>query len=467
VKNSITIQRIIRGLNARRGVVRYTRQSHLVNKIVPIFQAKFRGKQQRKQWIIFHTFFKQKKAASCIQQAWRNELDQRKAVLLLKEKKELHRQQKSVTTFQLHYRRFASRKVLQRMRKLYTSEVFLMKRRSVLRAIAATKLQSFGRRVVCRRHYLLSIVLIHRYRVNSQLECANAVTIQSAQRRVFSKKVVARLRQIRDLRELGCLSSTKIQAIIRMQLGRNILRNLTSEAQKKRKVRDATKIQTFVRGVLSKCLLKRLRAVQKFKVIEVVCATKVQSIARLYFARINFLRKMQKRKFESSRIKVACLLQRLYRGANGRKKYFIERELKSNEVLFATVINELCDLQKQVSNISNIIVKEKSSLAHRQEECNQQRNELQNMKMINDSYFDTSYFTGVKQRYKTSIIAPLLANKIKHEEEAISEMREKIELKIIKEREVTCHIRSLQRKLAYQKKMIREKALEQFRSKQK
>jgi len=467
VKNSITIQRIIRGLNARRGVVRYTRQSQLVNKIVPIFQAKFRGKQQRKQWIIFHTCFKQTKAVSFIQQVWRNELDKRRDVLLLKEKRELHRKHKSATTIQLHYRCFAARKVLQRMRKLYTSEVFLMKRRSVLRAIAITKLQSFGRRVVCRRHYRLSMVLIHRYRVNSQLECANAVTIQSAQRGVLSKKVVASLKQRRDLRELQCLSSTKIQAIVRMQLARNILRNLASEAQQKRNVREATKIQTFVRAVLSKCLLKRLRAVQKFKFIEVLCATKVQSIVRLYFARINFLTKMEKRKLESSRRKAACLLQRLYRGTNGRKKYFIERELKSNEALFATVINELCDLQKQVSNISNIIVKEKSLLGHRQEECNQQRNELQNMKMINDSYLDTSYFTGVKQRYKTSVIAPLLAKKIKHEEEAISETRAKIELKVIKEREITCHIRSLQRKLAYQKKMIREKALEQFRSKQK
>jgi len=78
-----------------------------------------------------------------MQQAWRNGLDKRRDVLLLKETRELHRKQKSATIIQLH-RCFAARKVLQRMRKLYTSEVFLMKRRSVFRAIAITKLQSFG-----------------------------------------------------------------------------------------------------------------------------------------------------------------------------------------------------------------------------------------------------------------------------------------------------------------------------------
>mmetsp|Transcript_5892 Transcript_5892/g.7883 ORF Transcript_5892/g.7883 Transcript_5892/m.7883 type:complete len:170 (-) Transcript_5892:153-662(-) len=49
-----------------------------------------------------------------------------------------------------------------------------------------------------------------------------------------------------------------------------------------------------------------------------------------------------------------------------------------------------------------------------------------NMKMINDSDFDTSY---AKQRYKTSILAPLVAKKIKHEEEATSVTRAKIEIK--------------------------------------
>ena len=73
-----------------------------------------------------------------------NGLDKRRDVLLLKETRELYRKQKSATIIQLHYRCFAARKVLQRMRKFYTSEGFLMKRRSVFRAIAITKLQSFG-----------------------------------------------------------------------------------------------------------------------------------------------------------------------------------------------------------------------------------------------------------------------------------------------------------------------------------
>jgi len=445
-KAAIQVQRMIRGTLARGGV-REIRRAWIITHLLPKAQAWVRGHVRRMRWRKLLRGRLEHYAASAIRAAWRGMLDRKFVRKMMKVKANYENREEMARHMQRVFRGHVGRQIMW-MKRDELAVIQLKEAQERARLERAASVIERARRGYVSR-LITEEMRAERERVRAlellRIKCTRV--FQRIYRGFLGRQRAHTGRATKELAELQWRCARKIEACWRGKLGRDEARQLREFRDYQRATEAATKIQSAWRGFRGKYLGKVAASLAGLRALEQTAAGKVQSCFRAKMGREGSKEKREKMAETIKRMRSVQMMQRLYRGHNGRTRAAIQKALKKLEHRAKPLLAKLKEEEVELSVVRGKMSCVGEVLAPLNEDTVQLGKEIALILRSKAKYWDSDRISGAPQRFVTEWLKVRLDEKLKESKDRVEELEDQVAELQIKEREKQRHIRHVSREL--------------------
>lgn len=414
-KMALRIQGLIRTKIAYRRY-RVRRLWWLVNKILPLFQARVRGFFQRRIYREMLLVQLKLRSIITIQTCFR-----RYVRVAWREKK---RKEAAFTKFKINmaqliqkvYWGYKARKHIQVIRNDFANNRLMKAKNRVKIEVAANAIQrvfrgwvarcfrdeEFRKRLKAKRH----LALLNRMRR----------FIQRIMRGKLGRmKAAARRAELAQF-ALEWASAWTIQRVQRGHIGRLIAREERRLREIRRRNHAATEMQRTFRGYRGRLLAAVAHALKLLRAQMNAAAMEIQRYARGYIGRNQVAHYKEKVERERLELRSCINIQRVFRGHKGREAREIEKELRRAEKELAPLMSHLRGLEDEAVKLQRTINRLTEHVNRLDTGLIEGYRELEHAHHTTNKYTDCTRINNQPQRYLTKYLRVRLKDHLEHEE---------------------------------------------------